>query len=223
MLAIRRQFVSDAAHELRTPLTAISLQIGNLRTLAKSEELKQRIRTLELGSHRANQLINKLLKLAQIDNTLVATNTEKSDFCEIIAQSVSELALLAQQRGIVVKFNPNSVGTFLVPRIEPRNIVDVLIENAINYSNVGSEVEIDLNDSGGEFQLEIKDQGIGIAEDELSQVFERFYRAAPEHVEGSGLGLAIARGAAEKLGWKIKLINRTDRSGIKAIVTGTTR
>ncbi|MEO6609018.1 MAG: HAMP domain-containing sensor histidine kinase [Aestuariivirga sp.] len=219
----QRQFVSDAAHELRTPLTAISLQIVNLRTLAKSEQLKQRIRTLELGSHRANQLINKLLKLAQIDNTLVAKNTEKSDVCGIISQSVSELALLAQQRRIVVKFNRHRSHVIQVPKVETRSVVDVLIENAINYSNFGSEVEINLNTSGGEFQLEIKDQGIGIAEDELSRVFERFYRAAPEHVEGSGLGLAIAKSAAEKLGWTIKLVNRTDRSGITAIVTGTMR
>ncbi len=218
----QQQFVSDAAHELRTPLTAISLQIGNLRTLAKSDELKQRISTLALGSHRANQLVNKLLKLAQLDKGSVEQTAEKSDLNEVITQSVSELALLAQQRGIVVEFKRNSSGTIPVSTAETRSIVDVLVENAINYSKAGSEVEIELSASSGKFQIEIRDQGIGISEDKLPQVFERFYRAAPEHAEGSGLGLAIARGGAERLGWTIKLVNRTDRSGITAIVIGTT-
>jgi signal transduction histidine kinase len=218
----QKQFVSDAAHELRTPLTAISLQIGNLRARAKSSALKQRIRTLELGSYRANELVNKLLKLAQLDKGRVEQTAERRDLREIISQSVNELNSLAQNRRMTVKFNSHCSDEIQVPNAETRSIVDVLIENAINYSNAGSDVEIELNSSGGEFQIEIRDQGIGIAEDRLSKVFERFYRAAPEHVEGSGLGLAIASGAAEKLGWKIKLANRIDRSGITATVTGTT-
>ena len=103
----QKQFVSDAAHELRTPLTAISLQIGNLRTFAKSDNLKQRIRALELGSNRASQLVNKLLKLAQLDNDQVLSTAQKSELAEIISQSVHDLASLAQHRGIAIKFDLN--------------------------------------------------------------------------------------------------------------------
>ena len=216
----QKQFVSDAAHELRTPLTAISLQIGNLRGLAKSDDLKHRIQTLELGSRRANDLVNKLLKLAQLDNGNLEQFAEKSDFCEIIAHSLHELHALSQQRGIVVKFNRESSAQIQVPKAESRSIVEILLENAINYSHDHSEVEIDLQASDGNFRLEIRDRGIGIAESELSRVFERFVRAAPSHAEGSGLGLAIARSMTEKLGWKLSLANRAEGSGIVATLRG---
>ena len=214
----QKQFVSNAAHELRTPLTAISLQIGNLSNLAKSAEFKQRVHALQAGSQRANQLVNKLLKLAQIDSKQIQLNLEKADLSEILDQSVNDLAPLAHLHGITVKFIQNTTGKNPVPTAEARSIADVLIENAIVYSNRGSNVEIELKGDGKIFQLEIKDQGIGIDQEELPNVFERFYRASPDHAEGSGLGLAIALSAAEKLGWKIALHNRPDGTGIIAIV-----
>ncbi len=217
----QKQFVANAAHELRTPLTAISLQIGNLSKFAKSVKFKQRIHALEAGSQRANHLVNKLLKLAQIDSDQMRPNAEKSDFSEIIAQSVSDLASLAQHRNIAVNINRNAAEQILVPRSEARSIVDVLIENAIVYSNDRSEVELTLTGDTNAFKLDVKDHGIGIAEDKLAQVFDRFYRAAPNHAEGSGLGLAIAQTTAERLGWKIALTNRTDRTGIIASVFNT--
>ena len=216
----QKQFVSDAAHELRTPLTAISLQIGNLYAHAKSSDLKQRIRTLEQGSQRANDLVNKLLKLAQQDNGNPGQRAEKGDFCEIIAQSLNELRALSQPRGMEVKFNRESSAQIQVPKAEAHGIVEILIENAINYSHDNSEIEIDLQANDGKFRLEVRDRGIGIARGELSRVFERFYRAAPGQVEGSGLGLSIARATAEKLGWKLYLEHRRNGKGTIAIVMG---
>ena len=214
----QKQFVSNAAHELRTPLTAVSLQIGNLRKFAKSVEFKQRICALESGSQRANQLVNKLLALAQIDSNQVRSTTEQGDLGEIIAQSVVDLTSLAQHRSIAVNFYRNTTGKILVPSSEARSIVEVLIENAIIYSNDGSEVEISLTSNGSTFRLDVKDHGIGIAENKLAHVFDRFYRAAPDHSDGNGLGLAIAQSIAENVGWKIVLTNRTDRAGIIASV-----
>lgn len=214
----QKQFVSNAAHELRTPLTAVSLQIDNLRKFAKSVEFKQRIRALESGSQRANQLVNKLLALAQIDSNQVRSTTEQGDLGEIIAQSVVDLTSLAQHRSIAVNFYRNTTGKILVPSSEARSIVEVLIENAIIYSNDGSEVEISLTSNGSTFRLDVKDHGIGIAENKLAHVFDRFYRAAPDHSDGNGLGLAIAQSIAENVGWKIVLTNRTDRAGIIASV-----
>jgi two-component system OmpR family sensor kinase len=217
----QKQFVSNAAHELRTPLTAISLQIGNLSKFAKSVEFKQRVHALEAGSQRANHLVNKLLKLAQIDSDQMRPNAEKSDFSEIIARSMIDLASLAQHHSIAVSFNQSAMGKILVPSSEARSIADVLIENAIVYSNDGSEVELTLTGDAHAFKLDVKDHGIGIPEDKLAQVFDRFYRAAPEYAEGSGLGLAIAQTAAERLGWKIVLTNRSDRTGIIASAFNT--
>jgi len=217
----QKQFVSDAAHELRTPLTAISLQIGNLSKFAKSVEFKQRIHALKSGSQRANQLVNKLLKLAQIDSDQRHPNVEKGDLYAIVVQSVSDLASLAQNRRIAICINQNTTEQILVPRTEARSIVDVLVENAIVYSNDGSEVKLTLTGDASAFKLEVKDHGIGIAENKLAHVFDRFYRAAPDHAEGSGLGLAIAQSSSEKLGWKIVLINRTDTAGIAASVFNT--
>ena len=217
----QKQFVSNAAHELRTPLTAISLQIGNLGKFAKSMEFKQRIRSLESGSLRANQLVNKLLKLAQLDSNQPQHVTETENFGVILAQSIAHLTTLAHKRKVIIDFHHTGAVKILVPKSEVRSIADVLIENAVLYSPEKSKVEVTLRGDENGFQFEVKDQGIGIEKDKLVHVFERFYRAAPDYVEGSGLGLAIALSTAEKLRWKITLINRTDRSGIIASVFNT--
>ena len=214
----QKQFVSNAAHELRTPLTAISLQIGNLNKFAKTVEFKHRIRALESGSLRANQLVNKLLKLAQLDSNQTRDGTETQSLSAIIAKSIAELATLAHQRNVTINFHHTGADKILVPKSEARSIADVLIENAILYSPEKSKVEVTLRGDENTFQFEVKDHGIGIAKDQLLHVFERFYRAAPDYVEGSGLGLAIAHSNAEKLGWKITLTNRTDQTGIIASV-----
>jgi two-component system, OmpR family, sensor kinase len=162
-----------------------------------------------------------LLALAQIDSNQVRSTTEQGDLGEIIAQSVVDLTSLAQHRSIAVNFYQNTTGKILVPSSEARSIVEVLIENAIIYSNDGSEVEISLTSNGSTFRLDVKDHGIGIAENKLAHVFDRFYRAAPDHSDGNGLGLAIAKSIAENVGWKIVLTNRTDRAGIVASVFNT--
>jgi two-component system, OmpR family, sensor kinase len=216
----QKQFVSNAAHELRTPLTAIALQISNLHKFAKSPDIKQRIFALETGSQRANHLVNRLLKLAQIDSHQKLQNLEHGNLSEIILHCVDELAPLAQQRKVTLKFIQNQKDKILVPKSEAQSIVEVLIENAILYSGKKSEVEVNLTSEKGTFQIEVKDHGIGISENKLAQVFDRFFRAAPDYAQGSGLGLTIAKATAEKLGWKITLANRTHSSGIVATVSG---
>jgi two-component system OmpR family sensor kinase len=93
-----------------------------------------------------------------------------------------------------------------------------LLDNAIRYTPIGGTIDISISASDSEMELQIRDSGPGIPEDQLDLVFEPFHRSPNPTVEGSGLGLSIVRGIAERYGAKVILSNRNDRSGLIASV-----
>jgi two-component system OmpR family sensor kinase len=93
-----------------------------------------------------------------------------------------------------------------------------LIENAIRYTPRGGNVEVSIERACSNARVEIRDSGIGIPEDALPRIFDRFYRAAPPDIEGTGLGLAIASKIAERNRFDLSVANRTDGKGVLAKV-----
>ena len=216
----QRQFLSSAAHELRTPLTAISLQINNLRKFAKTKPLMARIDSLEAGSKRANQLVNRLLELARLDSGASRAPLQSENINTIVKQSIIQLTPLAQDRKIAFNFHSLESVNVHVPYSEASSIIETLLENAILYSNTKGVVDLTLDVKGSAFQLSIKDIGIGIDPKKLTHIFDRFYRAAPTKADGTGLGLALAKAYADALGWHISIANRDDGQGVIAILKG---
>jgi signal transduction histidine kinase len=108
--------------------------------------------------------------------------------------------------------SPGDLGQLLL-------VVGNLMENALWHTPRGGVVRLRSVRDGGSLVIEIVDQGPGIPPEELARVFERFYRGPSAHDGGSGLGLATARAVVERLGGRVTLANRSDRSGIVARVT----
>ncbi|MGJ4857376.1 ATP-binding protein [Labrys sp. KB_33_2] len=210
----QRRFISDAAHELRTPLAALTLQIGNLRPLARGKELNTRLDDLEAGARRATHLTNQMLQLARLESGASGQQRTPVDLGALAEACVADLEPIAKAGGLHLSLRRNSEVPLAGDTRQLRTLLTNLIENALHYTQPGGEVTVETIDEGR--GIRITDTGPGLDPDLLGRVFERFFRAAPQHVEGTGLGLAIARSIANGHGIALSLANRVDRSGLVA-------
>jgi heavy metal sensor kinase len=190
------QFTADASHELRTPLATLLAQADlALSRERNGEDYKQALVTIQRSARRMKAVVEGLLVLARADAAALPIQKENVRLDQLIDESCKLLQPLAAERRI-------SLTTQLEPvcaAVDPERFAEVisnLVTNAIQYNRDGGRVDVRLRDEGDHAILEVADNGVGIPSDDLSHVFERFYRvdkARSRAVGGSGLGLAIAK------------------------------
>ena len=213
-----KQFVTDAAHALRTPLTALQLQVDVLDGGRDAAEKAVRLAELRTGLRRIIRLSEQLLSLARNDSAagVIEEKTDLRQGLEDVSQLYADAARARQVR-IQVELD----ASVLVPG-SPRRlglILGNLVENAIRYAPAGTAVSIRASVAGGRARIEVWDEGVGLPPQELERVFERFYRAPGDASNGSGLGLSTVDSIVRQLGGSVWLENRTDTSGLVAIVS----
>jgi len=197
----QRQFTADASHELRTPLTVIrSASELALSQPRSPEEYQETIEVSLKAAERMTNLVNGLLALARLDSSNADFHLQQINLSDLVGESVSLLGAIASEKQISLVSDLHSVQIFGNPESLSR-MIDNLITNAILYNKPGGKVFITLSRSDNKAVLEIKDTGVGISEEHLPFIFERFYRvdkARSRLSGGSGLGLAICKGVIEK-------------------------
>ncbi len=197
----QRQFTADASHELRTPLTVIrSASELALSKPRSPEEYQETIEVSLKAAERMTNLVNGLLALARLDSSNADFHLRQINLSDLVGESVSLLGAIASEKQISLVADLHSVQIFGNPESLSR-MIDNLITNAILYNKPGGKVFITLSRSDKKAVLEIKDTGLGIPEEHLPFIFERFYRvdkARSRFSGGSGLGLAICKGVIEK-------------------------
>jgi two-component system, OmpR family, sensor kinase len=203
----QRRFAADASHELRTPLTAIS---GHARMLDEwaleedPERARRSVRVIRREAGRMRTLVESLLALTRGDEG-ARLEVGRHDL-GAVAEEAAQAARDAAEGKVSVEYVP--------PEHEVRTTFDrdrvlqaaaILLDNAVKYTPEGGSVAVRLWEENGRVALEVSDTGIGIPEDELPLVFERFYRTDPSRADGgAGLGLSIARQIAESHGGEIR-------------------
>jgi two-component system OmpR family sensor kinase len=217
--ATQRRFVQDAAHELRTPITAVALQLENVRGDMPAGACRQSLGQLEAGVSRAQRMVDQLLKLSRQEAPVMEA-AGPVDLHAQLHESMNALIALADQRnidlGLVAATGGAPAPTLRCAPGDLRSVLDNLIENALRYTPEGGVVDVRLVNEGGRSAVEVIDTGPGIPPDQLTRVFDRFFRVPGSQVRGSGLGLSIAQAAAQRCGLRILLRNRDDRSGLVA-------
>jgi two-component system OmpR family sensor kinase len=206
-LSRQRRFAADASHELRTPLTSISgyaqmLEEWGLRDPQTAQEAVAAIRR---ESERMEGLVEGLLALTRGDEG-APLEIEHHDLAAV-AEEAAQTAPTAAGEKITVGYLP-AEQPVEVPfdRSRIRQVVSILLDNAIKYTPEGGKVTVTVRETNGWAELEVSDTGIGIPEDQLPLIFERFYRADKARASsGAGLGLAIARQVAEAHGGRIEV------------------
>ncbi|MDQ0169257.1 sensor histidine kinase [Paenibacillus tundrae] len=206
----QKQFVSNVSHELKTPLAAIR---GFSQYLVEGEnenkELQKIYAHLLQESDRLTRLINELLLLSRFDKAgSDELEVEKTEMNELIQQVALNMEAKANDKGIkimVIKTegDPASEGlTRVYANVNPMlmsHAIANLMDNAIKYSGSHSQIEVEMEHTPSEVIIRIRDEGIGIAGDELERVQERFYRAKnASTANGSGLGLSICKEIVER-------------------------
>jgi two-component system, OmpR family, sensor kinase len=206
-LSRQRRFAADASHELRTPLTSIS---GHARMLDQwaldgdKETARRSVGTIRREAGKMRGLIESLLTLTRGDED-APMEVGRYDL-GAVGKEATETARDAADGRVSVDFVPNEHevrATFDRERV--LQVASILLDNAVKYTPDGGSVTASVEEENGGVVLAVSDTGVGISEDQLPLVFERFHRADPSRSEGgAGLGLSIARQIAEAHGGQIR-------------------
>ena len=211
---MRQDFVANVSHELKTPLASIKAYAETLRlgALHDNDKNMQFVEQIEFQAELLNQQILDLLQLARVESgkkTFTITDFEINPICKASYQQFAEIAA---ERKLDFQLNltqPSPVINADMKSIE--TIVKNLVVNAIHYTPENGSITIATYNKNDSAVIEVKDTGIGIAQDQQKRVFERFYRvdkARSRDMGGTGLGLAIVKHLAQSNGGSVHLESR---------------
>ena len=209
---LRRRFVSDASHELRTPLASIRLLSDSIVQSEHMDESTMREFVTDIGSEaeRLQRLTEKLMRLTRMDSHIAAEQTPV-DMKTVAERTIHLLEPLAKQRDVTIYTEFGEGCVIKASGDDVYQIIFNLAENAIKYNSFGGNVFLRLQRTGAQAVLTVEDTGIGIPEEDVPHIFDRFYRvdkARSRASGGSGLGLSIVRGAVEAHGGTISVERR---------------
>ena len=196
----RQEFVSNVSHELKTPLTSMKVLADSINSMENAPiELYQEF-MVDIGNEveRETKIINDLLSLVKMDKSaadLNITNVNVNELVELILKRLKPIAEKQKVELVLESFRPVSAD---IDEVKLTLAFTNLIENGIKYNKENGWVHVSLNADHQYFYLKVEDSGMGIPEESLEHIFERFYRVDKSHsreIGGTGLGLAITRNA----------------------------
>lgn len=212
----QRTFVNDAAHELKTAVTVLksSLQLMTLRDRKKSEYMLG-IEGCLSDCGRMEELVQRMLLLARVEQPaapITRTPAETAAVAEVLQQVIAQLESAASLRHVTLVTEITDERRAILPEEDVSTLFGNLLMNAIQHSGAGTTIRARLTPIGdAQIQVEIADQGEGIAAEHLPRVFERFYRtdaSRSRDTGGTGLGLAICKAIVESWGGTIQIASQ---------------
>lgn len=210
---IKTHFVSDVSHELRTPLTNLMLYLDLLASLDDPLKGSGYIKTLQRETKRLGFLIEDLLTISRLEAGRMNITIKPVNVNALIAELVCDRTMLASSHKLTLTFTPDdSIPPALTDASLLNQAISNLLTNSINYTPAGGNIMLTthlLQDAGEWWvTIDVQDNGVGISEEELSRIFERFYRGSASRetgAPGTGLGLAIAQEIATRVNGKLSV------------------
>ena len=196
----RQEFVANVSHELKTPLTSMKVLSDALlmQPDAPAELYQEFMQDLSEEIDRENQIINDLLSLVRMDKTAAKMCVASRDVNELIEMILKRLRPIARKNNVEVVLESIRPVTAEIDEVKFTQAISNLVENAIKYNRENGKVKVTIDADHQAFSVEITDNGIGMPEEALEHIYERFYRVDKSHsreIGGTGLGLAITRNA----------------------------
>jgi two-component system phosphate regulon sensor histidine kinase PhoR len=196
----RQDFTANVSHELKTPLTAISGYAELIENgLADPESEKHIAQQIRANSDRLLQLINDTIQLSRLDHGETGNNNEEIDLYKAASECCRNLKVSAERNNILLTCDGRSAA-IRGDEEQIKELIENLVQNGIRYNNAGGYVRVSVRHEDGHAVLSVRDNGIGIAKEKQSRVFERFYRVDKSRSRdsgGTGLGLALVKHIAE--------------------------
>jgi signal transduction histidine kinase len=204
-----KQFTSDASHELRTPLATLR---GTLEVLIRKprtqEEYEDKIQFSLKEINRMTSMMEQLLLLARLETNDRTKKESLTSLSKIIDESLTHFkdALNEKNLGVDLQFDQNK--QLLVPHYYTSLVIDNVLSNAIKYSKNDSTITVDLQEIDQRVVCSIQDEGIGIKEEDLDNIYQNFFRSDSlnhKQITGTGLGLSIVKKSAEAIDAQIEI------------------
>lgn len=209
----QRKFVSDASHELRTPISVIKGYINLLDRWGKNDKeiREESIDAIKKEAENMNSLVENLLFLARGDSNNHVLDREKFNIADLLAELTTETEMLAE--GLEVSSQTNVLIDIFADRKLIKQMLRAFIDNSIKYTPRGGKITINSYIKDEMVEIEIVDTGIGIPEEDLPYIFERFYRVDKSRSDrkGTGLGLTIAEWIIKKHNGMIDIFSGTGK------------
>lgn len=208
---MQKEFVANVSHELRTPLTTIKSYTETLLSGALSEpEIAENfLNVINQEGDRMTALVQDLLELSKLDNKQANIKMQLFNINQLLDESLQKFMILSKKKLQQLNFH-NSDETYMITgdtnRIE--QVIKNIVSNAVKYSPEHSSIDVSIYEQGQHVIIEVSDTGLGIPEEDLPRIFERFYRvdkARSREMGGTGLGLSIAKEIMEYHGGNIEV------------------
>ena len=200
-----RQFSTDVSHELRTPLTAIQGQLEvALFTATRKEQLQEAVENALQDVERLANLVKALLLLSQSESGQIPMNKGAVDLAELLADLVDQFQIPAEASNVKLTYQHSESVLCEVDRTQMERVITNLLSNALKYTPAGGWVRAWTEKSGPNVRLVVQDSGVGIPQDHLPHIFDRFYRVPdPNPEKGLGLGLSFVSAIVKAHGGEI--------------------
>ena len=200
-----RRFMADAAHELRTPVTAIRSRAEvAVQRSRSSDEYVRALGAIEAESARLGRIVEDLLTLARADARERPIEARRIFLDDVALDAADGARAMADRKGVQMEVGDFQEAPVLGDASLLRQLVMILLDNAIKFTPSGGRVRVDVQHTGSAASVIVSDTGLGIGDEQLPHIFERFYRGDPSRTresgqgeagvsDGAGLGLSIAR------------------------------
>jgi signal transduction histidine kinase len=210
VVALKSNLISMTAHDLRTSAVAqkwILKMLIDGDTGQISKEQKELLEKAYESNERSIEMISEFLAANQSEDATLSFKFEKSDVIKLLESVISYMTPAAEKQGIKISYRApeDKIPEIKIDEPKIRIVFQNLIDNAIKYSEHGSEVKININSNGKFVEFSVKDSGIGIKDEDKDKIFTKFFRtdnAKKKREVGTGLGLPIIKLFAEKHGGK---------------------
>ena len=207
------RFVSDASHELRTPISVIQGYANLLDRWGKNDEkaLQESIDAIKSEAGNMKDLVEQLLFLARGDNETIQLHKEVFDCCETADEIIKETQMIDNNH--VFRIQLDRPAYINADKQLLKQAIRILIDNSIKFTPIDDKIYLRIIKKEGKIHIVIQDNGIGIEADDLSKIFERFYRSDESRARktgGAGLGLSIAKWIIERHGAYFEILSRVN-------------
>lgn len=224
---MRKEFIADVSHELKTPITSI---MGYADTLLEGDYDKETqdkfLDVIATEARRMAKLVTDLLTLSRYDNNKNKINKEQFDLGELVKKCQDKLAIEIKKKNHDVKcFVTADVPPVYADKYDIERVVLNILTNSIKYTKENGEIKIYVGFVYNDAYIKIFDNGLGIPEEDLSRIFERFYRvdkARTREMGGTGLGLSIAKEILDKNGGSIDIKSKVGK-GTEVVIKVPTK
>lgn len=214
---MKTEYITIMSHKFLTPLTNIKWSADFL--LGDATDVKKRednIKNILNNADRLVKLTSYLLNIAEIEEGLFGYNFQKLDMNSLVEEVIQSYEEESSQKGIKIIYHKPKGGHYFVRGDKSRlnAAVSNYLDNSIKYTPKDGEVEISMEESGGELKVSLNDNGIGISPESVQSLFSKFFRderARSVHTEGSGIGLFIVKNIIERHGGKVGYLADDDK------------